>query len=89
MRRPYPSDLTDAQWELVRGLLPEAKPGGRPRSADLREVLDTLFYQARTGCQWDYLPHDLVAKSTARDYFDAWQADGSWQCVLGSQISGQ
>lgn len=82
MRKSYPSDLTDDQWELVRPLLPAAKPGGRPRKVDLREVLDTLFYQARTGCQWEYLPHDLLPKSSARDYFDAWQADGTWQRVL-------
>jgi putative transposase len=49
---------------------------------DLREVLNTLFYQARTGCRWDYLPHDLIAQSTARDYFDAWQADGTWQRLV-------
>ena len=82
MRKPYPSDLTDDQWEVVRPLLPAAKPGGRPRTVDLRAVLNTLFYQARTGCQWDYLPHDLLPKSSVRDYFDAWQQDGTWQKVL-------
>jgi putative transposase len=45
----------------------------------MREVLNTLFYKARTGCQWDFLPHDLLPKSTARDYLEAWQADGTWQ----------
>jgi putative transposase len=49
---------------------------------DLREVLNTLFYKACTGCQWDNLPHDLIPKSTARDYFDAWQDDGTWQRLL-------
>jgi putative transposase len=82
MRKRYPSDLTDAQWEALRPLLPPAKPGGRPRTVDLREVLNTLFYKARTSCQWDYLPHDLLPKSTARDYFDAWQEDGTWQRLL-------
>jgi len=78
-RKRYPSDLTDEQWALLEPLIPPAKRGGRPRKVDMREVLNTLFYQARTGCQWDYLPHDLVPKSTARDYFDAWQQDGTWQ----------
>src|SRR5262245_23168244 len=78
MRKRYPSDLTDEQWEAVQPLIPPAKPGGRPRTADMREALNTLFYKARTGCQWDYLPHDLLPKSTVRDYFDAWQADGTW-----------
>src|SRR5262245_22639524 len=82
MRKRYPSDLTDEQWEALRPLLPPAKPGGRPRSVDLREVLNTLFYKARTGCQWDFLPHDLLPKSTVRDYFEAWQEDGTWQKLL-------
>src|SRR5258707_10624649 len=82
MRKRYPSDLTDAQWELIRPLLPPAKPGGRPRSVDLREVVNTLFYQARTGCQWDYVPHDLVPKGTAWDYFAAWHHDGTWQRIV-------
>jgi putative transposase len=82
MRKPYRSDLTDAQWELIRPLLPPAKPGGRPRTVDLREVVNTLFYQARTGCQWDYLPHDLAPKGTAWDYFTAWHKDGTWQRIV-------
>lgn len=82
MRKRYPSDLTDQQWEAIRPLIPPAKPGGRPREVDMREVLNALFYKARTGCQWDYLPHDLLPKSTVRDYFDAWQEDGTWQKYL-------
>jgi len=82
MRKRYPSDLTDQQWEVIQPLIPLAKPGGRPRTVDMREVLNTLFYKARTGCQWDYLPHDLLPKSTVRDYFDAWQEDGTWQKYL-------
>ena len=82
MRKRYPSDLTDAQWEALQPLIPPAKPGGRPRKVAMREVLNTLFYKARTGCQWDYLPHDLLPKSTVRDYFDAWQQDGTWQRLL-------
>jgi putative transposase len=82
VRKPYRSDLTDEQWDLIKHLLPAAKPGGRPRSVDLREVVNTLMYQARTGCQWDYLPHDLLPKSTVWDYFVAWQQDGTWQTVV-------
>src|SRR5215469_4644046 len=82
MRKRYPSDLTDQQWEAIQPLIPPAKPGGRPRAVDMREVLNTLFYKARTGCLWDYLPHDLLPKSTVRDYFDAWQEDGTWQRLL-------
>jgi transposase len=82
VRKRYPSDLTDAQWALVAPLLPPAKPGGRPRTADQREVVNTLFYQARTGVQWGFLPHDLLPKSTVWDYFVAWQQDGTWQKVV-------
>jgi putative transposase len=82
VRKRYPSDLTDEQWALIAPLLPPAKRGGRPRTADLREVLNALLYQARTGCQWDYLPHDLAPKGTAYDYFTRWHGDGTWQKVL-------
>ncbi len=82
MRKAYRSDLTDAQWALIQPLLPAAKPGGRPRTVDLRAVVNTLCYQARTGVQWDYLPHDLAPKSTAWDYFVAWGRDGTWQKIV-------
>jgi putative transposase len=82
MRKRYPSDLSDEQWELIRPLLPPARPGGRPRAVDLREVVNTLLYQARSGCQWDMLPHDLLAKSTVWDYFTRWRDDGTFQEAL-------
>jgi len=88
MRKRYPSDLSDEQWHSLQQLLPPAKRGGRPRTVDLREVVNTLFYQARTGVQWDYLPHDLVPKSTAWDYFVAWQKDGTWQKLVDA-LRGQ
>ena len=76
-REAYPSDLTDEQWELVRPLLPAAKPGGRPRSVDLREVLNAL----RTGCPWRHLPHDLVPWGTAWANFRRWRDDGTLERV--------
>jgi transposase len=88
MRKRYPSDLTDEQWDFLQPLLPPAKRGGRPRMVDLREVVNTLFYQARTGVQWEYLPHDLVPKSTAWDYFVAWQKDGTWPKLVDA-LRGQ
>ena len=81
-RKAYPSDLTDDQWELLGPLLPPAKRGGRPRSVDLREVVNTIPYVNRTGCQWGYLPHDLPPKSTAYDYFARWRDDGTGQRVM-------
>lgn len=82
MRKPYPTDLTDEQWHVLQPLIPPAKHGGRPRKVDLREVVNTLFYQNRSGCQWDMLPHDLLPKSTVYDYFVQWRDDGTWQRLL-------
>jgi putative transposase len=82
MRKPYSTDLTDDQWHIIQPLIPAAKSGGRPRTVDMREVLNTLFYQNRTGCQWDLLPHDLLPKSTVYDYFSQWRDDGTWQQML-------
>lgn len=82
MRKPYPSDLTDEHWAVLEPLIPPAKPGGRPRAVDMREVVNTLLYQNQTGCQWDMLPHDLLPKSTAYDYFLRWRDDGTWQKLV-------
>jgi putative transposase len=81
MRKPYPSDLTDAQWEVIKPLIASSSVG-RPRVVEMREVLNTIFYQARSGCQWDMLPHDLLPKSTVYDYFAQWRDDGTWQEIL-------
>ena len=81
MRKAYPSDLTDAQREIIRPLIPVHQMG-RPREVDVRKVLNTIFYLNRSGCQWDMLPHDLLPKSTVYDYFAKWRDDGTWQKVL-------
>ena len=81
MRKAYPSDLTDAQWEIIRPLIPVHKVG-RPRLVDMREVFNTILYLVRSGCQWDMLPHDLLPKSTVYDYFAAWRDDGAWQRMM-------
>ena len=81
-RKSYPSDLTDEQWELVEMLIPAAKPGGRPREASMREVINAMLYINRSSCQWDMLPHDLPPKSTVYEYFAAWRDDGTWQEML-------
>jgi putative transposase len=84
-RKRYPSDLTDEQWAIVEPLIPPAKQnprGGRPRQVDMREVLNTLLYLNRSGCQWQMLPHDLLPKSTVYDYFAQWRDDGTWAKVV-------
>ncbi len=80
-RKAYKSDLTNDQWKIVEPLLPPEKPGGRHREVNLREIFNTIRYVLRTGCQWDYLPHDLAAKSTAHGYFMQWGADGTLQRI--------
>jgi putative transposase len=82
MDRVYPTDLTDEQWTILEPLLPAAKPGGRPRTVDLRLVLNTIFYLNKAGCQWAMLPTDLAKRSTAHDYLSAWTTDGTWQLIL-------
>jgi transposase len=77
----YPSDLTDEQWPLIEPHLPAARPGGRPRSTDLRDVLDAILYILRTGCQWRYLPTDFPPKSTVWRYFDQWRRDGTLDAI--------
>jgi putative transposase len=84
-RKKYISDLTDEQWTTVAPLLPAAKSsprGGRPREVDLREVLNTIRYLHRSGCQWNMVPHDLLPKSTVYDYFVQWRDDGTWTKIL-------
>ena len=82
MRKPYPTDLTDTQWGLLEAFLPAAKPGGRPRKVELREVVNAILYLNRSGCQWDMLPRDFPAKSTVYEYFAAWRDNGIWQSIL-------
>ena len=73
----YPSDLSDAEWALVAPLIPPSKHGGRPRSVNVREVLNAIFYVLWTGCQWKALPKDFPPKSTVYDYLDLWEWDGT------------
>ena len=73
----YPSDLSDAEWDLVAPLIPPAKRGGRPRKVDMREVLNAIFYVLSTGCQWNALPSDLPPRSTVWDYLNLWEWNGT------------
>jgi putative transposase len=83
-RKPYPSDLTDAQWQLLPSYLAAAKPGGRPRKTDLREVVNAIFYLNREGCSWRALPHDFPPWRTVYEYFAAWKRDGTWDELNGA-----
>ena len=80
-RRAYDSDLTDQQWAIVAPRLPPAVGGGRKRSTDPREVLNSIYYRLHTGCTWRMLPHDWLPKSTVYEYFSTWRKDGTWKKV--------
>jgi putative transposase len=75
-RKPYPSDLSDAEWEFIKPLTPPEKEGGRPRKTNIREVLNAIFYLLRSGCSWRMLPHDFPHWSTVHTYFRTWRDTG-------------
>jgi transposase len=83
-RKSYPSDLTDIQWAVLRPLIPAARPGGRPRKTEVREVLNALFYLNREGCTWRALPHDFPPWKTVYNYFQDWRDDGTWAEIQGT-----
>ena len=83
-RKRYPSDLTEAQWRVIKPLIPAAKPGGRPRKYDMREVVNALLYVNREGCTWRALPHDLPHWKTAYNFFRAFEADGTWDRLVSA-----
>lgn len=80
-RKPYASDLSDAEWEVLKPLLPPPKGFGHPVEVDFREILNAIFYVQRTGCQWEMLPHDLPPYTTVYGYFQKWQPKGIWQQI--------
>lgn len=83
-RKPYPTDLSNEQWKLIEPLLPPAKPGGRPRKTDLREVFNALLYLNRTGCPWRLLPHEFPPWKTVYNYFRAWIDQAVWHEILAT-----
>lgn len=90
-RRAYPSDLSDARWELIEPVLSawryerhgRALGFGRPAQHDLREIMNAILYVDRTGCQWAYLPHDFPPHQTVYGYFAKWQKDGIFAQLNG------
>jgi transposase len=78
----YASDMTDAEWGLLRRLLPPPSRLGRPRTTDLRRVMEAVLYILSTGCQWRALPREFPPYSTVQGYFYAWRATGRWQKIV-------
>ena len=81
MNQLFRHALSDGEWDLLEPLIPPAKPGGRPRQTDMREVLNGILYVLRSGCAWRMLPHDLPPWQTVYDYFRMWRQDGTWQRI--------
>ncbi len=77
----YSSDLTDREWALIAPFLPPPRHQGRPRTADLREVMNAILYMASAGCQWRMLPKDLPPPSTVQRYFYDWRDSGLWRTI--------
>lgn len=77
----YASDLTDREWGLVVPFMPPRKAIGRPRTTDLREVMNAILYMATTGCQWAQLPKDFPPYSTVQRYFYDWRDSGLLQTI--------
>jgi putative transposase len=85
-RKPYPSDLTEAQWKFIGPLLPPPAETGRPR-ADEREIINGILYVLTTGCAWEYLPHDMRASwQTCHRYLLEYQRRRVWQKIVHTLI---
>lgn len=80
-RKPYSTDLTDAEWKIIEPHVPAPKSGGRPRLHSIREILNAIFYLLRAGCAWRLLPHDLPPWKTVYHYFRLWRKDGTWEAI--------
>src|SRR5688500_3809106 len=81
MRKRYPTDLSDEEWNYIEPHLPAPKGNGRPRTHDLREILNAVFYLLKSGCQWRLLPHDFPRWPTVYHYFRKWRIDGTWERI--------
>ncbi len=77
----YETDLTDEQWQIIAPLIPPAKPHGREREINIREVINAIFYLLKSGCQWRMMPNDFPKWQTVYDYFSKWKKDGTWKKI--------
>ena len=81
-RKPYPSDLTDSQWDTLREFIPTPKAGPQEILHERREIVNAILYQKRTGCQWRYLPHDLPPWSLVKTYYYRWRDERIFEGAL-------
>jgi putative transposase len=86
-RHAYPSDLSDAEWELLVPFLPPVRRDVRPRKYSWREIINAILYVLRGGCTWRMMPHDLPPWGSAYQAFRNWKLDGTW-ILLHDQLRG-
>jgi transposase len=86
-RSPYPSDLNDAEWDSIKELLPPASNIGSPRTVDLREIINAIFYLVDNGIKWRAMPHDFPPWSTVYTYFRRWTRNGLWLRINGTLLA--
>jgi putative transposase len=79
LRKPYPTHLSDPEWDLIQPLVPTAKPGGRPEKYPQREIMAASSSILRRGCAWRRLPHDFPPWPMVYQSFWRWRQDGTWQ----------
>lgn len=80
-RKPYPSDLNDEEWAILRPLIPPVKVGGRPTRYERREIVNGILYVLRSGCSWRMLPHDLPPWDSVYGYYNRWRKQGVWEQI--------
>lgn len=82
LQRAYPSDLTDAQWEILEPFIPPLSPEATYHKHERRTIVNAILYVLRSGCPWRALPHDLPPYGTVFAYFQRWRREGVWDRVL-------
>src|SRR5436305_1915363 len=87
-RTPYPTDLSDAEWDLLTPLVPAPSPSGRPAEYTRREIVNGILYLVRAGCAWRLLPHEFPPWATVYHYFRLWRRDGTWERIH-DELRGQ
>ena len=80
-RKPYPTDLNEQEWQLIKPLLPAPSPIGNPRRVSLREILNAIFYVSDNGIKWRAMPHDFPPWQTVYDYYRRWVKTGLWEKI--------
>jgi transposase len=81
-RKRYPSDLTDAQWQLIEPFIPKVSEDATVPTIERRELVNAILYVLRTGCSWRQMPHDLPNGKTAHHYFRIWSKQGIWEPIM-------